>query len=436
MTYSVYNVENDKDIISPTFCPVPWHHQYFDTDGSEGLCYNSPVFTHGDLEWNGSQMKKIRLDMLAGRKNRACSVCHNEEKSGKCLSLRQQILNWDKIKHGHDMEWFKSHVKNVTREDGYITRASNTLHIALGNTCTGQCIMCSPWNSSALRPIHKHINSKLNFKELDVREFQWTKDDDLWKKKFYPLIEQSHWINLMGGEPFITKRQHDILQYCVDKDIAKDKTIYYNTNCAQSVPGKTLELWKHFKHIHLDLSIDDMNERVEYIRYPVKWDQFINFLNWCDNDTNDNVTIEVLPSIANYNIYYYPDFIDWMVKQNFKKVNKNLGGLPGTNIVHFPERVGIKTLPEKAKHIILEKYDKWFDGFIKECDSNIKQVRDNYDWCLLRIMQLPQLLVNNEYIGELHGQDHYTVFKQWHTELDKIRGTSFYDTFPVFKEFE
>ena len=63
-------------------------------------------------------------------------------------------------------------------------------------------------------------------------------------------------------------------------------------------------------------------------------------------------------------------------------------------------------------------------------------VRDNYDWCLLRIMQLPQLLVNNEYIGELHGQDHYTVFKQWHTELDKIRGTSFYDTFPVFKEFE
>ena len=99
-----------------------------------------------------------------------------------------------------------------------------------------------------------------------------------------------------------------------------DKTIYYNRNCAQSVPDKTLELWKHFKHIHLDLSIDDMNERVEYIRYPVKWEQFIKFLNWCDNDTNDNVTIEVLPSVANYNIFYYPDFVNWMVKQKFKKV--------------------------------------------------------------------------------------------------------------------
>lgn len=435
MTYTVYNVKNEEDTISPTFCPVPWHHQYFDTDGSEGLCYNSPVFTHGELEWNGSQMKKIRLDMLAGRKNRACSVCHNEEKSGKCLSLRQQILNWDKIKHGQDMEWFKSHVKNVTREDGYITRASNTLHIALGNTCTGQCIMCSPWNSSALRPIHKHINSKLNFKELDVREFQWTKNDDLWKKKFYPLVEQSHWINLMGGEPFLTKRQHDILQYCVDKDIAKDKTIYYNTNCAQSVPDKTLELWKHFKHIHLDLSIDDMNERVEYIRYPVKWDQFIKFLNWCDNNTNDNVTIEVLPSIANYNIYYYPDFVNWMVKQKFKKVNKNLGGLPGTNIVHFPERVGIKTLPEKMKRIIIDKYKYW-QWETNGCDSNIQQVRDNYEWCLTRIKQLPKLLENSEYLGDLNGQDHYDTFKRWHSELDKMRGTSFYNTFPIFKEHD
>jgi hypothetical protein len=74
MITSAYNVENEEDTISPTFCPIPWHHQYFDTDGSEGLCYNSPVFTHGELEWNGSQMKKIRLDMIAGRKNRVVNV--------------------------------------------------------------------------------------------------------------------------------------------------------------------------------------------------------------------------------------------------------------------------------------------------------------------------------------------------------------------------
>jgi hypothetical protein len=177
-----------------------------------------------------------------------------------------------------------------------------------------------------------------------------------------------------------------------------------------------------------------MNERVEYIRYPVKWDQFIKFLNWSDNDTNDNITIELLPSIANYNIFYYPDFVEWMINQKFKKVNKNLGGLPGTNIVHFPERMGIKTLPEELKRTIIDKYKHW--NLKDSCDSNIQQVRDNYDWCRTRIMQLPKLLENSEYLGDLDGQDHYDTFNKWHSELDKLRGSNFYSTFPIFKEYQ
>jgi len=389
------------------------------------LCYKSPTFTHGDLEWNGPEMRKIRLDMLAGRKNRACSVCHDEEKSGKSLSLRQSIL----LKHDKPID-----VEQVTDQDGYVSIPSSTLHIALGNTCNGQCIMCSPWNSSSLIPVHKHINKQLGFKKLDVKEFQWIRDDELWKKKFYPLIEQSHHIFLMGGEPFITKRQQQILEYCVDKNIAKDKTIQYNTNCAQPIPDKTLELWKHFKHIHVDLSIDDIGDRVEYIRYPVKWDQFKKFLHWCDNDTSDNVTFDLMCTIGNYNIYYYPDFVDWIIEQKFKKINKTLGGLPKTNMVHFPERVGIKTLPEKLKLVVIDKYKQW--NIKDSSDSNIQEVRDNYKWYLAKIKEFSTLLYNSEYIGELDEQDHYDTFKRWHTELDKLRGTSFYDTFPIFKEYD
>ncbi len=436
MITSAFHIENEDDIISPTFCPIPFQHQYFDSDGSEGLCCNSPVFTHGDLEWNGRGMRHIRLDMLAGRKNRACSVCHNEEKSGKCLSLRQQVINYHKIQYGKDMKSLKQFVHSITNKDGSVTRQSDSLHISLGNLCNGQCMMCSPWNSSSLRSVHKHINKQLGFNELDIREFKWVNDDNIWQEKFYPLVEQSHWINIMGGEPFITKRNIQLLQYCVDKNVAKDKVIYYNTNCAQPVPDKVIELWRHFKHIHVDLSIDDIEDRVEYIRYPVKWQQYLKFLDWCDNNTEDNITFEMLPSIGNYNIYYYPDMIDWILEQKFKKINKNLGGLPNTNIVHFPERVGIKTLPDKAKDIILEKYNNWFSSFNSKCNSNIEQVRNNFEWCLTRIMGLPNLPINNEYLGDLNDQDHYNIFKKWNKELDKMRGTNFYNTFPIFKEFE
>ena len=91
-------------------------------------------------------------------------------------------------------------------------------------------------------------------------------------------------------------------------------------------------------------------------------------------------------------------------------------------------------MPEKLKHIIINKYKNW--NIKDNCDSNIQQVRDNYEWCLTRIMQLPKLLENSEYLGDLHGQDHYDVFNKWHSELDKMRGTNFYNTFPIFKEYQ
>ena len=67
--------------------------------------------------------------------------------------------------------------------------------------------------------------------------------------------------------------------FCIEKNIAKDKILYYNTNCAQSIPNKIIEMWKHFKHITVNLSVDDVGERNDYIRYPVKWPQFLKFLN-------------------------------------------------------------------------------------------------------------------------------------------------------------
>ena len=87
------------------------------------------------------------------------------------------------------------------------------------------------------------------------------------------------------------------------------------------------------------------------------------------------------------------------------------------------------------KRIIIDKYKYW-QWETNGCDSNIQQVRDNYEWCLTRIKQLPKLLENSEYLGDLNGQDHYDTFKRWHSELDKMRGTSFYNTFPIFKEHD
>ena len=436
---SAFDIDNEEDIISPTFCPIPWFQEYIESDGSDGLCYNGPGYSRGVFEWNSPAKKQLRLDMLAGRKNKACLTCHNEESNGKNLSLRQQVLSYHRIRLGNNMHKLKEFVENVTDNEGGISVSATGLHITLGNLCNGQCRMCSPWNSTSLIPVHKHINNELGFNTHPVKDFQWVNDDALWEKKFYPKINNVKWLNLMGGEPFIIKRVYKILKYCVDNNLANDMEIYFNTNCAQPVPEKVLDLWPHFKNIHLDLSIDDIEGRVEWIRYPIKWEQYLSFIDWCENDSPDNVTVEMLPSIGNYNIFYFPDMLDWLAKQNYKKVNKNLGGLPNINLVYYPDNVGIKTLPGRAKQIILDKYQSWYSSVSKRyvCESNLEQVRNNFKWCLKRIMNLPKHIAQDDLLYSSSTiEKQYQVFKDWNNSLDKMRGTNFYNTFPIFKEFD
>ena len=64
MSSTAFNIKSETDTISPTFCPVPWEHQYFETDGSESLCCRSVGSARGDMEWNGSEMREIRLSFL------------------------------------------------------------------------------------------------------------------------------------------------------------------------------------------------------------------------------------------------------------------------------------------------------------------------------------------------------------------------------------
>ena len=63
------------------------------------------------------------------------------------------------------------------------------------------------------------------------------------------------------------ERHFDILEKCVEFGIAKDITLAYNTN-GSIFPQDKIELWEQFKKVEIFVSIDDISERFEYIRFP------------------------------------------------------------------------------------------------------------------------------------------------------------------------
>ena len=373
--------------------------------------------------------------MLSGKKSKDCTVCYKEDENDKNLSLRLLYLTWGRLSSEVDLVDYAKQ----TKPDGTFNQRAQILHLTLGNACTGQCNMCSPWNSSALHLPHKKISEKLGYDyQYNPDDYKWANDDETWEKKYYPKIHSGlRSLYLVGGEPMIIDRNYKILKYCVDNDFAKNIRLYYSTNTMQMVPEEVQLLWREFKHVHLDLSIDDIHERNEYIRYPSKFEQTLEFVEWCDNETDDNVSIGVGTTIQNLNIYYLPEIQDWWFKQNYKKINKNLGGFVYVHMLNLPERCSPSRLPLKAKELIKTKITNWLCRDLNyQCPSNHPQIIENSKWAQTRIMSLLTHMYDKG-ISSLDKSDeeHFDDFLKWTTALDGTRNTNYLNVFPVFREF-
>jgi hypothetical protein len=429
--FNIKSLDKDK-----TICMAPFGMEQVEPDASRGLC----CYRTGDdnMEWNSSEMKQLRLDMLAERPNKICEKCYVDENSNfpsfRALYNNAAVLWDDEL----DLTEIRKQIISNVDSTGHANYDPQILTLTLGNVCIGQCNMCSPWNSSALYNVWKDID-KRNVASYDPSVYKWVNDDRYWEENLYPKFHHLVNLNVLGGEPFIIKRYVKLLKYCVDNNLAKDICHYVNTGSFKKPSEEILNLWTHFKAVQMELSIDDIQERNEYIRYPVKWSSTLDFLNWCDNETEDNVYVSMNKTVQNLNIYYVPDMIDWVLEQKFKKINKHNGGIPFHNVCDQPERCNIKVLPQELKQRIRNKYEAWYKKFKLNynVNSNDPQIIDNADYQIHRVMKLLDLMDDNYMVRSLgkDNKDEFNNMRKWNTSLDKLRGSNFYKTFPIFKEY-
>jgi MoaA/NifB/PqqE/SkfB family radical SAM enzyme len=134
----------------------------------------------------------------------------------------------------------------------------------------------------------------------------------------------------------------------VDRGISGNVEIHYNTNGTQ-YPPKAEQIWKHFKHVEVAFSIDDVKERFEYQRTNAIWEDV------CENlekfrqlrSRNSNISLQVCCTVNVYNVYYLETVAQWLEQQEFDFIYWNM--------MHDAYYLSIATLPEKAKQAITEK---------------------------------------------------------------------------------
>ena len=426
-----------ESLPSSTFCILPWVHMAFQTSGDAALCCVSPPLEGNNISdkslndiFNGKALRNLRMTMLKGEKHPLCSRCHEEEK----LDIASHRLRYNK--RWKKMVDFPSLVEQ-TDNTGRYKGPLRYLDLRLGNTCNLECNICSPSESSRWEKLapkmlrHVKKNGLKNYISSQIKRIPQNKwyQQEQFKTDLYKNIPNLKQITIAGGEPLLIKEHHEFLDECIRQKEAHHISIHYHTNGTLlnaknlsknsfwqfvierglGMGSKLFNQWRRFDHIMVFLSLDDLGDRNHYIRYPSDWGKMSHALHFLDKKTPRNVQSMILCTIQALNIFYFPEFVSWIVKQKFRKVHAYYDSIVHTELVHGPEFLSCQILPKEVKKIITEKFQELYKNHNAKA-ARFKTIID---------------FMNKEDRSYL-----LPTFKDHLQAIDKVRGTDVKKTFP------
>lgn len=249
---------------------------------------------------------------------------------------------------------------------------------AIGDVCNAACRICGPHSSTLWQKIVPSWESS------DTISTVW--------QQAHNRVDDILQLDFGGGEPWANAvpDQLELFKKLADRNRQQLVKIRYNTN-GSLWPTRLIEQLKNFREVEITLSIDDIEQRFEYNRWPLKWSQ-----------VNENLDKFILLQQQHNNIKLTVNFtvsvFTWQRADYFEKWAKQRGlDLINFNILTNPWMYSIRSLPKDVKKKLPStKFD------------NIVSIDPRTDW-----------------------KEHFLKTTQ---ELDHQRGQSFVDTFTELKD--
>lgn len=355
-------------------CPIPWVSLSMGSYNSPRLCCHQTaphslptpaISTLLDLPHGQS----ARSEMLAGKVPSACMSCLELEQAG-CQSPRQDYL--------------KRFPFDVT--DKPVIRY---LDLTIDNDCNLECVMCSPNYSARLGLF---FEQKLAGSPTERWSSRLTNADLV---KMFPSLEQ---ITITGGEPFLSARFKEIINFLCEQDQSKNIVLRVFTNLTR-IPVDLMKKLDSFKRLELILSIDSVGSNYEFMRYPAKWDVFLHNLDVLKSLNMKHTHLHFHAVITAINWLHIGELID------FFRLN-----LPSNNIIpvfveiESPIFLHPKVLsPEeyaRGKKLILE-------ALVRLRPQNA--------------IHQEQIQAFNRLIDNIDRKNHHNKFIDYHIYLQKIK---------------
>lgn len=292
---------------------------------------------------NSNSMRELREQFLAGQQPQTCRKCWNEERAGR-TSKRMHTLN--RLKHTiTDRDWTTD------------AKPLMFLDLKLGNICNLKCRICGSWSSSQFASEEISFlpreEQKKSHAYTMLRAGAWPRENESFWNEIDSVLGDIRYIEFTGGEPFMIEQHFDMLQGIVDRGIADQVEIHYNTNGTQW-PSRGPEIWRHFRTVEIAFSIDDLGARFEYQRSNAAWAEVEQNLQRFKQlrSEHSNIQLQCCSTVNVFNVRYLDQLANWIEQQGFDFMY--------WNIMHDAWYFSIATLPDTAKAEL--------DVFLKTCD--------------------------------------------------------------------
>ena len=353
--------------MSKTFCHLPWTQLYVATSGHQRICcMNSENIEKADgyrqynmkndeiLDgWNSNYLKKMRMALINGERVNTCSRCYLQEDLGYS-SMRSEDE--------------KEKLISSTNPDGSIDYMPTSLELHFGNLCNLSCKMCSQQFSHSigkellkmgeqdpdfLKWIKKESGVINNWTgELDI-VYDWFKNEKIKKSIFSFVSDHVENLNIIGGEPTVIKEFYELLEYCYDQKTLANKTILIHSNMTNTNPKLTKWLGK-IKRWSIAASIDGIDQRNRYIRYPADWSSIVKNLEFYKNiiKSHGNGSIAFGPAIQLLNIDQLVDLCEFFQNTHMES------GIGFYSHVKYPIICDYDILPVEYKKKVADDLEK------------------------------------------------------------------------------
>jgi len=272
-------------------CPYLENGITIDPDGRVRPCcfINSSDISNKDydgFDWNDSfpELRKVMEDGWAHE----CTYCKTEEnKKGDSPRTRFDHFSVD---------------------GGYKT----IFDLKITNTCNLSCRMCSPTQSSTWDKVVK-ANKSANLQKHHslIRPL---KGSGGWHGKFLNDVKNNldkvKFLKFTGGEPFLVKHTKEVCKYTIESGASSSTELKFITNGQVTLDDEWFEIFSKYKDVQIDVSVDAIGSRYEYIRPGSKWSSIEDFINNIKKkDLEIDLCITYLPQTLNAAVFYETE--DW-----------------------------------------------------------------------------------------------------------------------------